>query len=183
MSSTLPFGNTRLPNSNSLDYKEIRRRDPHKPNPLNRSKTIGVKVSETAYETLRGVAEGKGRTLSEWCRERILEAAEPPVPRFTDFGLMAEVVATQFMLIQMLCFIGRDGKLTTQKAQEIVDKAHEEKYDEALDLLTDAHRHGKRFRWTAPPDSGRSPARWQRSITVGMISATHSFPGLPRTLL
>lgn len=151
MDNTLPFGNTRLPNSNSLDYKEIRRKDPHKPNPLNRAKTIGVKVTEAAYERLRGVAESKGKTLGEWCRERILEAADPPVPRVTDFALMAEVAATQFMLIQMFCAVGRDGKLSTQKAQEIVDKAHREKYEEALDLLTIAHRKGKHFRWTTPP--------------------------------
>ena len=161
MDNTLPFGNTRTPNSNSLDYKEIRRRDPHKPNPLNRAKTIGVKVSETAYEMLRGVAESKGKSLGEWCRERILEAAEPPVPRFTDFGLMAEVVATQFMLIQMLYFIGRDGKLTTQKAQEIVDKAHNEKYKEALDLLSIAHRKAKHFRWTPPPTTSSRDERDQ----------------------
>ena len=151
MNTTLPFGDTRLPNSNSLDYKKIRRTSPHKPNPLNRSKTIGVKVSETAYEMLRGVAESKGKTLSEWCREQILEAAEPPVPSISDFALMAEVTATQAMLIDMLSLMGRDGRLSTQKSQEIVDKAHDEKYDEALDLLADAHKHGKRFRWVTPP--------------------------------
>jgi hypothetical protein len=156
MNNPLPFGDTRLTNSNSLDYKKIRRTSPHKPNPLNRSKTIGVKVSETAYEMLRGVAESKGKTLSEWCRERILEAAEPPVPRIADFALMAEVTATQAMLIDMLSLIGRDGRLGTQKSQEIVDKAHDEKYAEALDLLADAHRHGKRFRWTTPPVSESS---------------------------
>jgi hypothetical protein len=159
MENSLPFGNTLITNSNSLDYKDIRRRDPHRPNPLNRSKTIGIKVSETSYEMLRGIAEGKGKTLSEWCRERVLEAADPPVPRVTDFGLMAEVVATQFMLIQMLCFIGRDGKLSTQKAQEIVDKAHNEKYKKALDLLSIAYRKAKHFRWTIPPTSSSRDER------------------------
>jgi len=151
MNRSLPFSDRRMPDSNSLDYKRIRQTSPHKPNPLNRSKTIGVKVSETAYEMLRGVAEGKGKTLSEWCREQILEAAEPTVPRITDFAVMAEVTATQAMLIDMLCILGRDGKLSAQKAQEIVDKAHDEKYQEAMDLLTIAHQKGKRFRWTMPP--------------------------------
>ena len=159
MNGTLPFGDTRLPNSNSLDYKKIRRTSPHKPNPLNRSKTIGVKVSETAYEMLRGLAESKGKTLSEWCRERILEAAEPPVPSITDFALMAEITATQAMLIDMLSLIGRDGRLSPQKAQEIVDKAHDEKYDEALDLLSIAHRKAKHFRWTTPPSTSSRDER------------------------
>jgi len=42
-------------------------------------------------------------------------------------------------------------RLRTQKAKEIVDKAHDEKYQEALDLLKIAHRKGKQFRWTTPP--------------------------------
>jgi hypothetical protein len=159
MNIALPFSASRIPDSNSLDYKRIRPTSPHKPNPLNRSKTIGVKVSETAYEMLRGVAEGKGKTLSEWCRERILEAADPPVPRITDFALMAEITATQAMLIDMLCMLGRDGRLSTQKAQEIVDKAHHEKYKEALDVLTIAHTKGKRFRWTVPPTTTNQEER------------------------
>ncbi len=151
MSSRFPFGDTPITNANTLDYKKICRKDPHQPNPLNRSKTIGVKVTESAYEKLRDIAESKGKTLGEWCRERILEAAEPPVPRVTDFALMAEIAATQVMLMQMLCVMGRDGKLSTQQAQGIVDKAHDEKFREALDLLTIAHRKGKNFRWTMPP--------------------------------
>jgi hypothetical protein len=153
MNSRLPFGDPPITNSNSLNYKRIRRTEPHKPNPLNRRKTIGVKVSETAYERLRDVAESQGKNLGEWCRERILEAADPPVPSVTDFALMAEVAATQVMLIDMLSLIGRDGKLSPQKAQEIVDKAHDEKFDEALDLITIAHRKGKHFHWSMPPTS------------------------------
>ncbi len=159
MSDTLPFGDRRMPDSNSLNYKRIRPTDPHKPNPLNRSKTIGVKVSESAYETLRNIAESKGKPLSEWCRERILEAAEPPVPSIADFALMAEVTATQAMLIDMLCVIGREGRLSTQKAQEIVDKAHHEKNEEALDILTRAHAKGKRFHWLTPPTTPHQESR------------------------
>jgi predicted DNA-binding protein len=153
MNSRLPFGDPPITNSNPLDYKMIRRTDPHKPNPLNRRKTIGVKVSETAYERLRDVAESQGKTLGEWCRERILEAVEAPVPSVTDFALVAEVAATRVMLIDMLSLIGRDGRLNPQKAQEIVDKAHDEKFDEALDLLTTAHRKRKYFSWTMPPST------------------------------
>jgi hypothetical protein len=153
MNSRLLFGDQLITNSNSLNYKAIRRTDPHQPNPSNRRKTIGVKVSETAYERLRDVAESQGKNLGEWCRERILEAADPPVPSVTDFALMAEVAATQVMLIDMLSLIGRNGKLSPQKAQEIVDKAQDEKFDEALDLLTIVHRKRKHFNWTMPPST------------------------------
>lgn len=59
----------------------------------------------------------------------------------------------------MLCVIRRDGKLSTQKAREIVDEAHHEKYKEALDLPTIAHRKGKHFRWTTPPTTSSRDER------------------------
>lgn len=89
--------------------------------------------------------------MSEWCRERILETAKPPVPSVSDFALMAEVTATQAILIDMLSLIGWDARLSSQKAQEIADKAHKEKQKEALNILAVAHAKGKRIRWTTPP--------------------------------
>ena len=64
---------------------------------------------------------------------------------------MAEVTATQAILIDMLSLIGWDARLSSQKAQEIADKAHKEKQKEALNILAVAHAKGKRIRWTTPP--------------------------------
>ena len=157
MNGSLPSSAERTPDSNSLDYKRIRQADPHKPNPLNRTKTIGIKVSEAIYETLRRVAESQGKPLSEWCRDRITEASAPPGPGPADFSLMAELTATQAILIDLLCVIGRDGRLTAPKAQEIVDKAHEHKYKEAVQLLQFGYAKAPRFRVAQPPISGVAP--------------------------
>ncbi|MFZ0960580.1 MAG: hypothetical protein WAO35_06710 [Terriglobia bacterium] len=40
-----------------------------------------------------------------------------------------------------------------------MDKAHDEKYKEALDLLTIAYTKGKRFHWTAPPTTSNQEDR------------------------
>jgi hypothetical protein len=126
---------------------------------LNRPRHIGVTVNESAFERLQAVADAEQKPLGEWCRERILESAEPPVPSISDFALMAEVAATQAMLIDMLSLIGRDGRLSSQKPQEIVDKAHHEKQKEALDILTGAHAKEKRFHWTVPPTTTNQEER------------------------
>ena len=112
---------------------------------------IGVRVNESAFEPPQAVADAEQKPLGECCQERILEAADPPVPSISDFALMAEVTAMQVMLIDMLSLSGRDGRLSIQKAQEIVDKGHHKKQKEALDILTRAHAKGKRFHWTVPP--------------------------------
>jgi hypothetical protein len=97
-------------------------------NRLNRTRTIGVKVSENCFAELRAVAEAQGKPLCEWCRDKIMEAAQPLRPAPSDYALMAELTATQAILIDLLCVLGRDSRISTEKAQEIVDAAHNSKY-------------------------------------------------------
>ena len=118
---------------------------------LNRTRHIAVRVNESAFERLQAVADAEQKPLGEWCRDALIAVASRRQPSPVEFGLLAEMTATQAIVTHLLCILGRDGKLSTQKAQEIVDKAHDEKCQEALDLLTIAHQKGKRFRWTMPP--------------------------------
>jgi hypothetical protein len=129
-------------------------------NPLNRTKTIDIKVSETAYDALRRFAESQGKPLSEWCRDAIMAASKPPTARPSDYALMAEVEAVEAMLIDMLLALAR-GQLNTQKAQEIVDKAHNAKFKEAVELLRYAHSRVTRMGLGGPTadtrPSGNAP--------------------------
>ena len=118
---------------------------------LNRTRHIAVRVNESAFERLQAIADAEQKPLGEWCRDTLTAAASRRQPSPVEFGLLAEMTATQAIVTHLLCTVGRDGKGSTQKAQEIVDKAHDEKYQEALDLLMLAHTKGKRFRWTTPP--------------------------------
>ena len=126
---------------------------------LNRTKYIAVRVNESAFERLQAVADADQKRRGEWFRDALIAVASRRQPSPVGFGLLAEITATQAMVIDLLCTVGRDGKVSTQKAQEIVDKAHDEKYQEALDLLTIAHTKGKRFRWTVPPTTSNQEER------------------------
>ena len=119
-------------------------------NRLNRTKTIGVKVSENCFAELRAIAKPQRKPLGEWCRDKIMEAAQPLRPAPSDYALMAELAATQAILIDLLCPLGRDSRIATQKAQEIVDAAHNSKYKEATQLLRFAHSRAQALRLDAP---------------------------------
>ena len=134
----LLFGVRPAPNSNSLKSKTILQTRENMIKPLNRTKTIGIKVSESAYDALRRFAESQGKPLSEWCRDAIIAASKPATARPSDYAVMAEIDAVEAILIDMFLALAR-GQLNTQKAQEIVDKAHNIKFKEAAELLRYAH--------------------------------------------
>lgn len=108
------------------------------PNPTSRTRRIGVRAQETVFEQIRDSALSQGKTVSEWCSDRLAEIIRG-FPSVSEQAVLAEMCAIEAILIDMLCALGRDGKITTQKAQEIVDRAHNEKYKDARRLLSAAH--------------------------------------------
>ena len=74
---------------------------------------------------------------------------------------MAEITATQAIVIEMLCTVGRERKITTQRAQEIFDKADSNRYKEALELLRAAQARTARVR-IASAVSGEREGRVER---------------------
>lgn len=114
--------------------------------PARYTESIGLKVTAEQYETLRRLAEGNSKPIAEWCRDTLVATVDQGRPSPVEVGLLAEVTATQAILIDLLCAFGKDGKVTTQKAQEIVDAAHEHKYTEAAELLRLAHSQASKLR-------------------------------------
>jgi hypothetical protein len=138
-------------------YQPVRRTDLRRQSPRF-TEPIGLKVTAEQYQTLKQLAERASKSLAEWCRDALLGVTTSPRPSPSDYGLMAELTATQAILIDLLCILGRDGRFTTQKAQEIVDTAHHSKYEEAAELLKYAYSKSSTFRL---PDEPRSQPRKQ----------------------
>jgi hypothetical protein len=113
---------------------------------LNRTKHIAVRVIESAFERLQAVADADQKPLGEWCRDTLIAVASRRQPSPVEFGLLAEMTATQAIVTHLLCTVGRDRKVSTQKAQQIIDRAHDCKYEEALQLLRVAHSTGAKAR-------------------------------------
>lgn len=96
---------------------------------------VGLKVTKEQLGCLKKLADQNDKPLAEWCRDRVLEALNGVAPSPAHDALLAEIVAIEEMLVGLLCAIGRDGKLTAQKAQEIVDAAHHRKYRDVAALF------------------------------------------------
>lgn len=100
---------------------------------------IGLKVTKEQFQALKDLAARDAKPLATWWRDTLLALASGARPSPFQFAIMAEITATQAILIDLLCQLGREGKITTQKAQEIVDRAHNAKYKEAVELLRFAY--------------------------------------------
>lgn len=107
--------------------------------PSNRTRHVAFRISPQDYLTMAGAAERDRKPPREWCRDKILEAIRSRATHPGEYAIMAELTATQAILIDLLCALGHDGKLSQQKAQGIVDAAHSAKYKEAAELLKYAY--------------------------------------------
>jgi hypothetical protein len=113
-------------------------------NGLNRTEHIAIRVSAQDYQRLVTLAKRDSKPLREWCRDKVLEGAKFPTPTPAQYAILAEILAVQDTLVGLLCAMGRDGRLTPQKAKEIVDAAHERKYRDVAALFRDAEAECRR---------------------------------------
>ncbi len=123
--------------------------------PARYTESIGLKVTAEQYQALSHLAGLNSKPIAEWCRDTLVAVAGCGRPSPVEFGLLAEITATQAMLIDLLCTVGKEGKLTTQKAQQIVEAAHENKYTEALEILRAAHAKASKIRLEMPDQRER----------------------------
>jgi hypothetical protein len=113
-------------------------------NGLNRTEHIAIRVSEQDYHRLVALAKRDSKPLREWCRDKVLESTRLPNPTPAEYAILAEILALQDTVVGLLCAMGRDGRLTPQKAKEIVDAAHERKYRDVAALFKDAEAECRR---------------------------------------
>lgn len=105
-----------------------------KPVQSNRSRRIGARVHESVFERLKMMAHGDAKTVSEWCSERLTDIARG-VPAPLELALLAEIAATQAILIDLIYTWSHDGKLAQKAVQEIVRSAQRSKFKEAGHLF------------------------------------------------
>ncbi len=108
------------------------------------TRPVGLKFQEPDFNRLRSRADCDGKRLGEWCRDRVLEALNGIRPSPAQHAILAEILALQDTVVGLICAIGRDGRLTPQKAKEIVDAAHERKYRDVAALFKDAEAECRR---------------------------------------
>ena len=102
------------------------------------TKHIGFRVKESAFDDIERLAESDGKPVNDWCRDRLLGFLALPSASPAGNALLAEIAATQSITVSLLFAFARDGKLPEAKVREILDRARNDKFAQAAELLRQA---------------------------------------------
>lgn len=103
---------------------------------LQRSRSIGVKVREGDFASLRALAEREGKPLAEWCRDVLLQIARHPGGTPIEQALLAEVIALRTIVGNLVYALGSDGTVTPQQMAAFIDRADKTKLKRARELIS-----------------------------------------------
>jgi hypothetical protein len=104
--------------------------------PSIRTKSVGTKVSEEQFSALESRAHAHNLTLSEWVRTELLKTNDGggTVPGEV---LLAEIMASRTILINLVYSISKGESITAETMQELIRRTDENKTRRALELLAE----------------------------------------------
>lgn len=108
-----------------------------RPKLTTRTHQIGIRVREAVFERVQRLAARKGKSPSEWASGRISDIAHG-VPSPFQRAILAEICATQDIMVNLLYALRAGERLTKERVQQITSAAHASKYGEADELLKNA---------------------------------------------
>jgi N-methylhydantoinase B/oxoprolinase/acetone carboxylase alpha subunit len=105
--------------------------------PELRTRSAGAKVTDKEYAEIEKLAQARGLNVGEWCREVILEAvSEAEADALTVETLLAEIAALRMIFLNVTHYAAqRPGELTTEKMQELIDRADREKFHRVAEMV------------------------------------------------
>lgn len=96
-----------------------------------RTHTISTKLTERDFALIEAGAAAAGETVSSWARRILLAGLQ----RGQTETLMAEVMATRSLLINLLVPLHRSGHLSDDQIRSLVERVDKEKLDWANDAM------------------------------------------------
>ena len=105
---------------------------------ISRTRSAGAKVTDEEYAQLEVLAQKRGLTVGEWCRDVLLAQLNPrSVASLPEETILSEVVGLRMIMINLLRALGNEETLTPEKVQEVIQWADTEKIATALERLRD----------------------------------------------
>jgi hypothetical protein len=104
---------------------------------ISRTRSAGAKVTDEEYAQLEALAQERGLTLGEWCRDVLLSQLKPSVASLPEETILAEVLGLRMIMINLLRDLGNGETLTQEKVQEVIQWADTEKSATAVEHLRD----------------------------------------------
>ena len=99
---------------------------------VSRTRSAGAKVTEEEYAQLEALAQTRGLTVGEWCRDVLLAQLKPPAASLPGETILAEVLGLRMIMINLLRALGDKETLTPEKVQKVIRWAHTEKLATAV---------------------------------------------------
>ena len=104
---------------------------------ISRTRSAGAKVTDEEYAQLEALAQKRGLTLGEWCRDVLLAQLKPSVASLPEETILAEVLGLRMIMINLLRALGSEETLTPEKVQKVIQWADTEKLTTAVERLRD----------------------------------------------
>ncbi len=104
---------------------------------VSRTRSAGAKVTDEEHAQLAALAQARGLTLGEWCRDVLLAQLKPSVASLPEETILAEVVGLRMIMINLLRALGNEETLTPEKVQKVIQWADTEKLTTAVERLRD----------------------------------------------
>ena len=102
---------------------------------VSRTRSAGAKVTDAEYAQLEALAQARGLTLGEWCREVLLAQLVPSLATVPEKAILSEVLGLRMIVINLLRALRSGESLTTEKTQTVIEWADGEKLATAIECL------------------------------------------------
>jgi hypothetical protein len=102
---------------------------------ISRNRSAGAKVTDEEYAQLEKLAQERGLTLGEWCREVLLAQLQSSGATTVEETMLAEVLGLRMIVINLLRDLKVGEALTPEKIQKIIQWADQEKMSTAQERL------------------------------------------------
>jgi len=105
-----------------------------------RTKTIATRITPEELKEIEAAAEQAGKSLSEWARTTLLEAARGHrIDRGAE-ATLGEVLALRAVLLNLLYASNQGRSLTPDEMQTLIERADREKSERAERVLQEKRK-------------------------------------------
>jgi hypothetical protein len=105
-----------------------------------RTKTVGCKLTEGEHARLHELAQQRKQSLSEWCREVLLERTNKQAGTVAERTLLAEVMGLRTILLNLFSKLANGDPITVEDMHRIIERADGGKLAKAQARIGEAGR-------------------------------------------
>jgi len=103
--------------------------------PANRTRTLGIRISESEFATLEQRAWQSGKTVADWARDRLLVHMERAETDRITAHVFTELIGLEMLLMGFFSPLLQGRQISPEQYQEIVRSVQAGKVKRAKELL------------------------------------------------